>query len=123
MRAILSDIHGNLEALEDVARQGASEIYCLGDTLGYGPNPWECVSLSRSWNVVLLGHIEEALLNGSSGLEGFATARVLAETIFAARRELQTHAQGVELATSCCRFHGSGMRVTSPTSTVPFETR
>jgi predicted phosphodiesterase len=47
-RAILSDIHGNLEALEavleDVRAQGVDEIFCLGDVVGYGPNPRECVS-------------------------------------------------------------------------------
>ena len=46
-RALLSDIHGNLEALtavlDDVRAQGAGEIFCLGDIVGYGPNPCECV--------------------------------------------------------------------------------
>ena len=45
--AIISDIHGNLEGLEavlaDIESQGISEIYCLGDIIGYGPNPRECI--------------------------------------------------------------------------------
>ncbi len=47
--AIISDIHGNLEALqtvlEDISEQSVERILCLGDTLGYGPNPVECVDL------------------------------------------------------------------------------
>ncbi|MFM7739989.1 MAG: metallophosphoesterase family protein, partial [Planctomycetota bacterium] len=40
--AILSDIHGNIEALNavlsDVRAQGINRIFCLGDVVGYGPN-------------------------------------------------------------------------------------
>ena len=48
--ALLSDIHANLEALnavgEDIRSQGnIDEIGCLGDTVGYGPNPVECLHL------------------------------------------------------------------------------
>ena len=47
--AIISDIHGNLEALtvvlEHMAEQKADRLICLGDILGYGPNPVECVDL------------------------------------------------------------------------------
>jgi predicted phosphodiesterase len=42
-RAIVSDIHSNLDALnavlKDIASQGVTEILCLGDIVGYGPNP------------------------------------------------------------------------------------
>ncbi len=47
--AIISDIHGNLEALQVVLdhadAQGVDRIICLGDILGYGPCPVECVDL------------------------------------------------------------------------------
>ncbi|MBT4529979.1 MAG: metallophosphoesterase [Phycisphaerae bacterium] len=47
--ALISDIHGNLEALnrvlEAIFDQKTDRIVCLGDTLGYGPNPVECVDL------------------------------------------------------------------------------
>ncbi|MCY3023012.1 MAG: metallophosphoesterase family protein [Planctomycetota bacterium] len=50
-RALLSDIHGNLVALEaalaDCEAQKADEIVCLGDICGYGPQPIECVDLIR----------------------------------------------------------------------------
>ena len=51
LRAIISDVHGNLEALhsvlEDIKQQGADEIVCLGDVVGYGPNPIECLKIVR----------------------------------------------------------------------------
>lgn len=47
--AIISDIHGNLEALNvvlgDIDERGVDRIICLGDIVGYGPNPVECVDL------------------------------------------------------------------------------
>jgi diadenosine tetraphosphatase ApaH/serine/threonine PP2A family protein phosphatase len=47
--AIVSDIHGNLEALNAVLARLAPEdgLLCLGDIVGYGPNPNECIALIR----------------------------------------------------------------------------
>lgn len=49
MFAVVSDIHGNLEALQSVLARikqlAISEIVCLGDIIGYGPNPLECIDL------------------------------------------------------------------------------
>ena len=50
--AIFTDIHSNLEAfqavLQDAARQGGfDELWCLGDVVGYGPNPKECIALLK----------------------------------------------------------------------------
>jgi diadenosine tetraphosphatase ApaH/serine/threonine PP2A family protein phosphatase len=46
--AIFSDVHANLEALEAVLSVvGDLEIICLGDIVGYGPNPNECVQLVK----------------------------------------------------------------------------
>ena len=49
MFAIVSDIHSNLEALTavlaDIEERGIRTIYCLGDVVGYGPNPRECLDL------------------------------------------------------------------------------
>lgn len=51
LRAIISDVHGNLESLrevlKDIADQGATEVVCLGDTVGYGPEPVRCLKLIR----------------------------------------------------------------------------
>jgi predicted phosphodiesterase len=47
--AVISDIHGNLEALQtvlaDIEQRGITEIYCLGDVVGYGASPKECLDL------------------------------------------------------------------------------
>ncbi|MHC4755543.1 MAG: metallophosphoesterase family protein [Planctomycetota bacterium] len=49
MFAVISDIHSNIEALTtvlgDIERRGIKDIYCLGDVVGYGPNPKECLDL------------------------------------------------------------------------------
>ncbi|MEK6643982.1 MAG: metallophosphoesterase family protein [Planctomycetota bacterium] len=49
MIAIISDIHSNHEALKtvlaDIDRRGITTIFCLGDILGYGPDPRECLDL------------------------------------------------------------------------------
>ncbi|HID23813.1 MAG TPA: metallophosphatase family protein, partial [Planctomycetaceae bacterium] len=66
MKAIISDIHANLEALEavlqDIRTQGIEEVYCLGDIVGYGPNPCECVDLVMDCKVVLLGNHDQGAL-------------------------------------------------------------
>ncbi len=49
--AVISDIHANLCALEavlaEVEAAGVDELWCLGDTVGYGPRPEECCALVR----------------------------------------------------------------------------
>jgi len=49
--AILSDVHGNRDALlpvlEDLREQGAEQVAFLGDGVGYGAEPNECLSLIR----------------------------------------------------------------------------
>lgn len=72
VKAIISDIHSNLEALEavlgDVAQHGVDEIYCLGDVVGYGPNPRECVDLvMNSSKVVLLGNHDQGAMFDPEG--------------------------------------------------------
>lgn len=66
MQAIVSDIHSNLEAfaavLADIKSRGIGDIICLGDIVGYGPNPKECVDLCQGFGLCLLGNHEEAVL-------------------------------------------------------------
>jgi diadenosine tetraphosphatase ApaH/serine/threonine PP2A family protein phosphatase len=51
LHAVVADIHGNLEALEsvlaDIERRRVSSIVCLGDFVGYGASPNECIELLR----------------------------------------------------------------------------
>jgi len=71
VRAIISDIHSNLEALQavlaDIKSQNVSEIYCLGDVVGYGPNPRECVDLVMSCQMVLLGNHDQGAMFDPDG--------------------------------------------------------
>lgn len=60
--AIISDIHGNLPALtaviEDIEKQGIEERVCLGDVVGYGARPGECMELlvAKNFKVILQGN-------------------------------------------------------------------
>jgi len=77
LRAIISDIHGNLEALEavlaDIDRQGITQIYCLGDIIGYGPNPRECIDLvMHRCEVTILGNHDQAALFDPEGFNAGA---------------------------------------------------
>lgn len=66
MLAIVSDIHGNLEALQvvlaDIESQHVERVACLGDFVGYGPNPKECIDLAYDFDITLRGNHEEGLL-------------------------------------------------------------
>ena len=55
--AIIADIHANLVAftavLDHVKRQGGvDEVWCLGDIVGYGPDPCQCIELLSQYNHV-----------------------------------------------------------------------
>ncbi|MBY0525718.1 MAG: metallophosphoesterase family protein [Gemmataceae bacterium] len=73
MKAILSDIHANWEALQavlqDAASHGAKEIYCLGDLVGYGPDPRKCVDLliNLEPTVAIRGNHDDALFTPPQG--------------------------------------------------------
>ena len=62
--AILSDIHSNLEALmtvlKDLQQQKVDKILCLGDIIGYGPYPQECLDLIKKYaEVIVRGNHED----------------------------------------------------------------
>jgi len=67
-RGILSDIHGNLEAFDavksDIERHSLDEVICLGDMVGYGPDPDEVVRGVRNLQCqTVLGNHETALFS------------------------------------------------------------
>jgi diadenosine tetraphosphatase ApaH/serine/threonine PP2A family protein phosphatase len=74
--AIFSDVHGNLESLERALSLTAEgdAVVSLGDVVGYGPNPNECVALlaARSSHAVLGNHDLAAVEN--FGVEHFNRA-------------------------------------------------
>ena len=51
--AVISDIHGNLIALDrviaDVRSRRVDRMVCLGDIVGYGPDPKECLDIVRQY--------------------------------------------------------------------------
>ncbi len=84
MYAVISDIHGNLEALEAVLADIPEEVeivYCLGDVVGYGASPDECCKLVREWEMpTLSGNHDLAVTDLSTDLNWFnpvAAAAVL----------------------------------------------
>ncbi len=92
--AILSDIHANLQAFEavltDLSVQRVDRVVCLGDAVGYGPQPAEVLSLANAHvNDMLLGN-HEAAVTGSTDTENFTpgAAASLAQT----RRKLNGEA-------------------------------
>ncbi|HTK81107.1 MAG TPA: metallophosphoesterase family protein [Bacteroidota bacterium] len=82
--AIISDIHSNIEALETslraIEKQRVDEVVCLGDIIGYGANPNECIELVRkTTSHVLLGNHDEAAIDLSRTEYFNPFARIAAE--------------------------------------------
>lgn len=82
MIAIISDIHGNLEALQvvldDIKAQKITDIFCLGDVIGYGPNPRECLAIAmKEFRWTLLGNHEQAVIGEPIGFNPKAMQAVL----------------------------------------------
>ena len=71
---ILSDIHANLTALEAVLESAGNvdQIWCLGDIVGYGPDPNECIQRLRGLNstVCIMGN-HDAAVCGLIPIEAF----------------------------------------------------
>jgi diadenosine tetraphosphatase ApaH/serine/threonine PP2A family protein phosphatase len=114
--AVVSDVHANLHALEAVLAEideGAfDQLWCLGDVVGYGPRPNECVAILRertaiclagNHDLVVLGKISIATFAGEAGAAAAWTRDVLDEPARAFLATLVPSAvtAGVEL------FHGS----------------
>lgn len=87
-RALISDIHSNLEALqavlEDIQSQGVEAIYCLGDIIGYGPNPRECIDLIMPCDVCILGNHDQGAMFDPEGFNAGAE-----RAIFWTREQLE----------------------------------
>lgn len=79
--AVVSDIHGNLEALtaviNDIRDLGIETIISLGDCIGYGPNPQECIDIAQKHiNINLCGNHDYAVLHHAEGFNPVAQAAV-----------------------------------------------
>ena len=114
--AVISDIHGNWHAFEavlaDIENEGVDEVWCLGDIVGYGPQPNRCVAEARTRSdVCLLGNHDLAAI-GQVDLATFSpdaatSARWTIDVLepdaleFLKSLEPKGEREGVEL------FHGS----------------
>lgn len=81
MIGVLSDLHSNIQALrrafEDLAELGVERVACLGDVIGYGANPRECLALiMERAEFTLLGNHEDALLNFAEDFNDNARAAI-----------------------------------------------
>jgi len=77
VHAVISDIHGNLPALKavlaDIDSKGIERVICLGDVVGYGPNPAECIDLARErCEVTLCGNHDFAVVRMAFGFNKYA---------------------------------------------------
>lgn len=82
--AIISDIHSNLEALtkafELIDQESVDEVVCLGDIVGYGANPNECVDLVRSrCRTILRGNHDAAAVNQQNAESFTKNAKIAAQ--------------------------------------------
>jgi predicted phosphodiesterase len=114
--AVLSDVHSNLHALEAVLAEvdagSFDAIWFLGDLVGYGPKPNECVALLQERAAICLAGNHDLVVLGKIPIDAFAdeaaaaarwTQTVLDETarMFLDTLQPQAAAPGAEL------FHGS----------------
>lgn len=84
---VVSDIHGNLEALQAVLKAmepcDLDAVWCLGDLVGYGPDPNACVETARAlaWQCVAGNH--DVVATTGDGLEEFNPAAAAALSLTA----------------------------------------
>jgi predicted phosphodiesterase len=76
-QALISDIHGNYEALTavmaDIQSQNIDRLVCLGDIVGYGPNPCQCLDLvKQKCSLTILGNHDQAALFDPEGFNPVA---------------------------------------------------
>lgn len=73
--ALLSDIHGNLSALKNVIqvleKEQPDQWICLGDLVGYGPFPGECIDLVREKEMIVVKGNHDAGVTGELTLKHF----------------------------------------------------
>jgi len=111
--ALISDIHGNLEALDavlaEIEARRPRRVFCLGDVVGYGASPNECLAKVRKHcELVLLGNHDAAASGGPEAARFNIYARVAADwTAKTLTRENREYLQRLPLTSS----EGSGYLV------------
>ena len=97
-RAVISDIHGNYEALtmvlQHIKEQSVDEIICLGDIIGYGPDPLKCLDqVMESCQLTILGNHDQAAIFDPEGFNPVAM-----KAIFWTRDQLESDNANLELS-------------------------
>ncbi len=73
--AVIADIHGNLEALkvvlDDAKSQKVTHYCCVGDTVGYGANPKDCLDIVRQMNMPCVKGNHDEYSSSEEELDGF----------------------------------------------------
>ncbi len=114
--AVISDIHGNSQALEAVLEEiGATEceeVWCLGDLVGYGASPDACVELTRRYATICLAGNHDLGVRGALALEEFSKGAALAaewtrQTIAPETRQYLDTLEPSNLDEAVGLFHGS----------------
>ena len=95
-RALISDVHGNLEALQAVMAhigdQGIGNVVCLGDIIGYGPDPIACLDIvMEKCELTILGNHDQAAIFDPEGFNPVAS-----RAIFWTRDQLEQNQGGQE---------------------------
>jgi diadenosine tetraphosphatase ApaH/serine/threonine PP2A family protein phosphatase len=71
--AVISDVHANLYALEavlaEIDRTPPEQIWCLGDTVGYGPHPNECCAVVQERSDLVLAGNHDLIALGSPEID------------------------------------------------------
>ena len=114
--ALLSDVHGNLPAfqavLENVRAKEADEVWCLGDLVGYGAQPDDCVALARescqlslagNHDLVVMGKIDIREFSSSAAVAADWTRGHISDDSLEFLRSLEPHDEGREVGL----FHAS----------------
>lgn len=119
--ALISDIHGNLTALDavlaDIRENGPDEVYCLGDLIGYGPDPAGCIDRIRERGIpTVIGNYDDGVGNrrGSCGCyyaSGEARADGEASYRFTEPRVDEGRARWLAALPQQLRFDVGGRRV------------
>jgi len=87
---VISDIHANFTALEAVIKDAGSfdQVWCLGDIVGYGPEPNECINRLREFDLICLAGNHDLAVVGRIALWDFTPDAQ--EVIFWTRHSLTT---------------------------------
>jgi predicted phosphodiesterase len=73
---VISDVHANYAALDTVleAAMPFSRVWCLGDVVGYGPDPDECIDRLRTFDIVCIAGNHDLAAVGSLSIDDFNSA-------------------------------------------------